>query len=95
MAVSRDSNVIRMTADDDTVTMGQGGFHIVAVRLVGGSDAATALIKETNTSGTVLFSLKTAAANGVDSFEACVRVEASTLHLDLTGTGAEVFIYLK
>lgn len=84
-----------MTADNDTVTLGQGGAYIVCVRLVGGSDAATAQIKETTTSGNTLFSMKTAAANGVDSFESCVRVEASTLHLDLTGTGAEVFIYLK
>ena len=95
MAVTRKSNVIRMTADNDTVSIANTGFKIAGARLVAGSDAATALIKITDTSGAVLISLSANAAGATDEMSICFRCDASTLHLDLTGTGSEVFLYLE
>lgn len=95
MTVVRKSNVIRVTADNDTVSIANTGLRIKTIRLVAAADAATALIKETDTNGAVLFSLK-AAANTTDEMNLDgLRIDVSTLHVDLTGTSPEVFIYVE
>ena len=94
MAVTRNANVIRMTADNDTISLGVSGINIAGVRLIAGADAATAVLKVTDTNGMVLVSLK-AAASTTDEHSIPFRCQASTLHLDLTGTSPEVFIYLE
>lgn len=94
MAVTTKSQVIRMTADNDTYAPGLGRIKIKGARLVAGADAATALIKQNDTSGAVLMSLKAAAA-GTDESQICFTSDSGTLHLDLTGTDAEVFLYLE
>lgn len=95
MAVTSKNQVVRMTADNDTYGSGLGKLKVCGVRLVGGSDAATALIKLTDTNGAVLMSLKTAAASGVDESQIEFTVDGGLIHLDLTGTAAEVFVYLE
>lgn len=94
MATTRKSNVVRMTADADTIEMGKGGFRIAGARLVGGVDASTAQIKITDTSGDIIISLK-AAADGVDEINIPFRCDANILYLALTGTSPEVYLYLE
>lgn len=94
MATTSKNNVIRLTADNDTYDIGGAGkIKVKGVRLIAGADAATALIKETDTSGAVLMSLKAAAA-GVDESQICF-VATGKIHVDMTGTSPEVFIYLE
>ena len=96
MAVNRAGNVIRMTEDNDTVVVSGTGFRISGARLISGSDASSALIKATDTDGKVLISLKAdPTIQGADEMAIPFRCDVTTLHLDLTGTGAEVFIYLE
>lgn len=95
MAVTRNGNVVRMTADNDTITIAKTGFRIAGFRLVAGIDAATASFKETDTNGRVIMSLKANAANATDESAIMFRCDVETLHLDLTGTTPEVFIYLE
>jgi hypothetical protein len=95
MTVTRKSNVIRVTADNDTISIAGSGLRIKTIRLVGGVDASTARIKETDTNGAVLFALNAAAA-GVDELNLDgLRIDVATLHVDLTGTAPEVFIYVE
>lgn len=94
MAMSVKNNVIRLTADNDTYGSAGPKLKIKGVRLVAGTDAATALIKATNTAGDVLYSLK-AAAEGVDEGRICFTCDSGVIHVDLTGTSSEVFLYLE
>ncbi len=95
MAVTRKSNIIRVTADNDTTSIAGSGLRIKAIKLVGGSDASTVRIKETDTNGMVLFGLNAAANSSDDLYLDGMRIDVATLHFDLTGTGPEVFIYLE
>lgn len=93
MATTVANNVVKMTADNDTYAP-QGKIRIKGIRLISGSDAATAQLKQTNTSGATLCSLK-AASGGVDESVIEFSCDTGTLHLDLTGTSPEVYIYLE
>jgi len=93
MATTVKNNVVKMTADNDTYAPG-GKIKVRGVRLVAGVDAATAQLKSTNTSGDVLISMK-AAASSVDESQICFTCDAGTIHVDMTGTSPEVFIYLE
>lgn len=95
MAVTRKGNVIRMTANLDTIQLGKGGFRIINIRLVGGADASTAVIRDTDGSGHTLAVLKAAIASCNDLYVASCRMDSETLHLTLTGTAPEVYIYLE
>lgn len=94
MAATRKGNVITGIVDNDTVTMGKGGFRIAGARLIAGTDAATARIKITDTSGSVIISLK-AAAEGTDECSIRFRCDAEILHFDVSGTDPEVYLYLE
>lgn len=92
MAVTTKNNIVRMTASLDTYTPG-GKTKIRGVRLVAGIDAATAILRATDGSGAVLYSSKAAAA-GVD--ESVIPWQSQeALHLTMTGTSPELFIYLE
>lgn len=94
MAVTRKSNVVVVGADNDTINLGKGGSRIAGARLVAGADAATAIFKITDTSGEVLISLK-AGAGLVDEFNICFRCDAEIIHVDISGTSPEVYLYLE
>lgn len=94
MAMTQKSGVIRFTADNDTYSPGLGRIKIKGCRLVAGADAATAQIKLTDTNGQIIYSLKAAAA-GTDESHIEVAADASTIHVDMTGTSPEVFLYLE
>lgn len=96
MAVTKtDGRIIRMTADDDVYDSGLKVLQIKGCRLVAGSGAdATAQLKKNNTNGEVVMSMAAAQKTSDDSAIPFV-VEGGTIHLDLSGTGAEVFVYLE
>jgi hypothetical protein len=95
MATTVKNNVVIMTADNDTFAP-TGNIKIKGTRLIAGTGATSALLKEGSTSGQTL--MKLVAAIGT-SDESMIPFKATgTIHLDLdqaAGSGAEVYIYLE
>lgn len=90
MAVTRRANTIRITADNDTVT---GPVRIKAINYVAGTGTPTAVMKETDTNGAVMWSANSATS---DVYGVCVKLESGIVyHFDLAGTGTEVILYTE
>jgi hypothetical protein len=88
MAVTRAGNVIRLTADDDTV---QGPISICGIRYIAGTGSPSVTLKAATTSGNNLYF-----NNGAASvFEEVEIREQGVIHLDLAGTGTEIYLYTK
>lgn len=96
MAVSSGNNVIRMTSDDDKYgDNSMGRLKFKGARLVAGSGATgTAQIKVNDTNGSVLCSMSAVQATA-DECSICFTCDSGMVHLDLTGSGAEVYLYLE
>ncbi len=95
MAVTFKNNVVRMTADADSFgSAAMGRLKIQAVRLVTAGAAATASLKETDTNGAVLIKLA-APINYSDSSDIGFRCDTGVIFANLTGAGAELFVYLE
>lgn len=92
MAVSIKNNVIHMTADGDTYAPG-GRMKIRGVRLVSAAASGVATLRQTNVSGQALMKLE-ADANQNSESQINFTCEG-TLYLELSGAGAEVFVYLE
>lgn len=94
MAVSG-SKVIRLTADNDTHTFAGGKTKLKGVRLVAGSGAdATAQVRETDSNGAIVYSLA-AVQKTADESNICTNIDSNVIHADISGTGAEVFVYVE
>ena len=90
MAVTKTLNVIRITADNDTVT---GPLNICSINYVAGTSTPSAQIRLTNESGMLLWS---ANATTSDVYDVDIKAtSADTLHIDIAGTGTEVILYLE
>ena len=90
MAVTRTLNVVRITADNDTVA---GPLNICSINYVAGTPTPSASIRLTNGSGQQLWGANAAAS---DVYVAEIRVpQGDTIHIDLAGTGTEVILYLE
>lgn len=91
MAVTRAANVIKMTADNDSVA---GPLRITGIKCVetSGSAGATVLLKKGSTGGVVVYEARVAqsADNWADVF---LNVPADGLWLDITGA-ATVYLYV-
>lgn len=90
MAVTRSLNVIRITADNDTIA---GPLNICAINYVAGTSTPSAQLRITNGSGMLLWSANDTVSNVYD-----VDIRASsadTLHVDIAGTGTEVILYVE
>ncbi len=85
------STKLRLTATGDVPASPKG--ICTAIRLVGGSTAATAVIREGGSGGTIITTLK-AGIDGVDNHSHDFYYEGG-LHLTLTGTGVEATVYIK
>lgn len=94
MAVTKTDRIIRMTADDDVYSSGLKALQIKGVRLVTAAADSTAQLRKTNDSGDIILSL-TALAKTADESVIPLQVDGGVIHLDLSGAGAEVFIYLE
>lgn len=69
-------------------------YQLAGARLVAGSDAALAVIRETNGSGRELVRLSAGAANGVDEFMPLAGIDfAGNLHVTLTGTAPKLYLF--
>lgn len=87
-AYTKQENVIRIDADNDTLT---GAFYVEKIVYIPGSGSPTVAIKKTNTSGMTLWECSGATALYVD---ACIRLKGVT-HIDLAGTGTVLYLYLR
>lgn len=88
MAVTRQENVIRIAADDDSIAY---AANVYAILYIPGTGSPTAAIKATNTSGMTLWECSGASR----IFEQLdLRLKGST-HFDLAGTGTVLYLYLK
>jgi hypothetical protein len=95
MAVTgKGTRVLRLTADDDQVDLGQKKVKIAGVRLVTVAADSTAQIREGSSTGSILYSLAVA-AKGCDESNIPVTCDSGILWLDLSGAAAEVFVYLE
>lgn len=86
------SKIIRMTASLDVYASGNKKLCIKGIRLIAPADS-TAVLRKDDANGEIVCSL-TALAKTADESVIPIDVEGGKLHLTLTGTGAEVFVYL-
>ena len=90
MGVTKTLNVVRITADNDTVT---GPLRICSINYIAGTGTPTAAMKLTDTSGQTLWYANAASS---DVYDVDIRVPSNnTIHFDLAGTGTEVLLYLE
>lgn len=90
MAVTRTLNVVRITADNDTVA---GPLNICGINYVAAASGASAQMKLTDTSGQLLWAANTLTH---DVYDVDIRIPSNnTIHFDLAGTGTEVILYLE
>lgn len=87
MAVTRQENVIRITADNDTIT---GTFYVNSIVYIPGSGTPSISIKETDTNGDALWECSGASAIYAQN---PIRLKGTT-HIDLAGTGTILYLYL-
>jgi len=94
MAVTRAKNVIRVSADNDTITGLSGIIEHVSLNAAG--DTATAHIHIGSDSGMILWSSGIVTAGNKSSSEIGLRVDIDdTLHINITGTAPALYLYLK
>jgi hypothetical protein len=93
MAVTQKNNRILVTADNDTFT---GPLCIECIRIIAGTTSPSVQLKETNTSGAVLWESGTLSDNAVQESVPELRIDAGqTVHVDLAGTGTKLYIYVE
>jgi hypothetical protein len=93
--------IIYMTTDDDTVSVGSSGFaygtRIGGIKVIGTKASGTYTIKNTNTSGAIMYQLKTGATTGTVTMEyPKFTIPSGGLHLDTDDTdttNVKVFLY--
>lgn len=88
MAVTRHGTVIKIAADNDTIT---GTFKISSILYKAGASTPSALLKVTDTNGMILWEADstTTVHNEVEMY-----LPEGTYHFDLAGTGTAVYLYL-
>lgn len=95
MAVTVKGNIVRMTAANDVYgpTQPGGKIKIQAVRLSGGSTNSQAILQNPADSKQVM--ILQCLANTSDECRACWRTDEQIKLTTLSGTGAEVYLYLE
>jgi len=90
MAVTTAMNVIRMTANGDTIT--GRSLCITGIKVIETAGAVAHLrLRQTDSSGTVVYESKVA-SGGVDWAEVEIR-GAETLYLEIVSGAANVYLY--
>jgi hypothetical protein len=87
MAVTRAGSVIKITADNDTVP---GPIKVCGIKYIAGTTSSFT-IKADSSSGNDLYFVDGAA----DAFEEVHFRHSGTLHIDMAGTGGELYLYTK
>lgn len=94
MASTRNGQVIRFTADNDTYDFGlRSKITILGARLVAAAATSSAQIKTTDTSGSILINMA-CVANTDTEHSIPIQIDVQVLHVDLSGAGAEVYLYV-
>ena len=88
MAVTREKNVIRIAADNDTISDVQ---NVIGILYIPGDSGQSAQIKKTDTNGMVLWEAS-GASRIFDNVE--LRLQGTT-HFDLAGTGTVLYLYTE
>ena len=92
MAVTRVNNRILVTADNDTITNFSGCIENIVV--IAGTTTPSIQIKDTDTSGAVLWESGTMADNARLNDQVDLRIRNDqTLHIDLAGAGTKLYLY--
>lgn len=92
MAQTREGSVVRFDTNDTTYD-NAAKLKICGFKLVGGADASTAIVKDTDTNGQILWQGR-AGANA-DCFEQInIRCDKK-IHVTLTGTGPILYVYTE
>jgi hypothetical protein len=87
MAVTRAGSVIKVTADNDTIP---GPIKVCGIKYIAGTTSSFTL-KAGSTSGNELYFVD----GDADVFEEVHFRESGTVHVDMAGTGGELYIYTK
>jgi hypothetical protein len=90
MAVTRTLNVIKATADADTIA---GAGVICGIKVVGGAGGMTVNLKKTNTSGTIAYTCTV--GNSSEKFEEVRLVCDGTLYVNVSAGSGTIYLYLK
>jgi len=92
MSTVRTKNVIKLSADNDTIS---GPVDIEAILFIAGTTSPSAQLKITDTNGAILWESGVAADNARLQDNVGIRIqENETLHCDMAGTGTRVYLYL-
>ncbi len=92
MAQTREGSVVRFDTTDTTYD-NQAKLKIAGFKLIGGADASTAIIKDTDSAGQILWQGRCAIAT--DLFEQINILCDRKIHLTLTGTAPILYVYLE
>jgi hypothetical protein len=92
MAVTRANNVIKVTANADTIT-GED-LKITNILYVGGTTSPSVSLKITDTNGMILWTSGTTSDNARLSEQTEIKISRDdTLYVSLAGTGTVVYLY--
>lgn len=94
MAVANYSNMYEITTDNDTITV-TGTTCICSITYVPGTGSPDATMKETNTSGKVIWNAGAASTRFQDSGLDILVQAGTVLWFDLAGTGTKVYVYTE
>lgn len=89
MSVSRKGTIIRVDADNDTIT---GVFRIGGILYVPAGTTPSAQLKDTNTSGMILWESSGSTRTWEDVE---IYLPNGTYHVDLAGVGTAIYLYLE
>lgn len=90
MAVTRALNVVKITADNDTIA---GPLEIESVVYFPGTGSPDTQIKLTDTNGMILWNAHLSTSRLQENVEIKV-LAGDTLHIDMAGTGTVLYLYL-
>lgn len=92
MAFAQQGTVLRFDADNQTYST-IAPMKICGFKLIGGADASTAMVKDTDTNGTILWQGR--CAINTDLLDQIYLRAGRTIHVDFTGTGPVLYVYLE
>jgi hypothetical protein len=101
-ATTKVSNeIIYMTTDNDTISVGSSGFAygsvIGGIKVIGTKASGTYTLKNTDTNGAILYQLKTGATTGTVTMEyPKFTIPSGGIHMDTDDTdttNVKVFLY--
>lgn len=94
MAIANFSNMYEVTANNDTITLGGTGC-IRCITYIPGTGSPNATMKETNTSGKVIWNAGSSTTRFNDNGLNILVAGGTILWFNLAGTGTKVYVYIE